>query len=67
MHIYCETCNKHTANTFPKKITLISKNKIKVESRCAICFTKKSFIDDIKDIKYDLESALEVYLQFFTD
>ena len=65
MHIYCETCNKHTANTFPtKKITLISKNKIKGESRCAICFTKRSFIDDTK---YDLESALEVYLQFFTD
>ena len=50
MHIYCETCNKHTANTFPKKITLISKNKIKGESRCAICFTKRSFIDDIRSI-----------------
>ena len=44
--------------------TLISKNKIKGESRCAICFTRKSFTDDIK---YDLESALEVYLQLFTD
>ena len=64
MHIYCKTCNKHTVNTFPKKITLISKNKIKVESRCAICFTKRSFIDDTK---YDLENALEIYLQFFTD
>ena len=64
MHIYCETCNKHTANTFPKKRTLISKNKIKGESRCAVCFTKKSFIDDIE---YDLEKALEAYLQFFTD
>ena len=48
MYIYCETCNKHTANTFPKKITLISKNKIKGESRCAIFFTKRSCIDDIK-------------------
>ena len=64
MHIYCKTCNKYTANTFPKKITLISKNKIKGKSKCAICLTKKTFIDDIK---YDLESALEVYLQFFTD
>ena len=63
MHIYCNTCNKHTANTFPKKV-LISKNKIKGKSRCAICLTKRSFIDDIK---YNLESALEVYLQFFTD
>ena len=64
MHIYCKKCYKHTANTFPKKITLISKNKIKGKSKCAICLTKKTFIDDIK---YDLESALEVYLQFFTD
>ena len=64
MHIYRETCNKHTANQSPPQKTLISKNKIKRESRCAICFTKRSFIDDIK---YDLESALEVYLQFFTD
>ena len=52
MHIYCNRCNKHTANTFPKKITLISKNKIKGKSKCAICLTKKTFTDDIK---YDLE------------
>ena len=58
-------CNKHTANTFPKKKnTLISKNKIKGKSRCAICFTKRSFTDDIK---YDLENALEIYIQFLTD
>ena len=55
MHIYCKTCNKHTADTFPK---------IKGESRCAICFNKKTFVDEIE---YDLESALEVYLQCFTD
>ena len=64
MHIYCKTCNKHTANTFQKKKTLISKNKIKGKSKCAICLTKKTFIDEIE---YDLENALEVYLQFFTD
>ena len=29
MHIYCKKCNKHTSNTFPKKLTLLSKNKIK--------------------------------------
>ena len=61
MHIYCKKCCKHTANTFPKKITLILKNKIKGNSRCAICLTERTFIDDIR---YDLESALEVYLQF---
>ena len=64
MHIYCKKCSKHTTNTFPKKLVLISKNKIKGKSRCAICLTKRSFIDDIE---YDLESALEIYLQFFTD
>ena len=29
---------KHIDNTFPKKITLISKNKIKGKSKCAICW-----------------------------
>ena len=64
MHIYCKNCSKHTANTFPKTLVLISRNKIKGKSRCAICLTKRFFIDDIK---YDLKSALEIYLQFFTD
>ena len=64
MDIYCKKCNKHTANTFPKKLVLISYNKIKGKSRCAICLTKKFFIDNIE---YDLESALEIYIRFFTD
>ena len=64
MHIYCKKCKKHTSNTFPKKIILILKNKIKGKSRCAICLTESSFIDEIQ---YDLESALEFYLQFLTD
>ena len=64
MHIFCKKCCKHTANTFPKKITLISKNKIRGKSRCAVCLTEKTFIDDIE---YDLKSELEVYLQSFTD
>ena len=66
MHIHCKKCNKHTGNTFPKKIILISKNKIKGKSRCTICLTERTFIDEIED-KYDLESELEIYLQFFTD
>ena len=45
MHIYCKKCNKHTGNTFPKKLVLISKNKIKEKSRCAICLTERTFID----------------------
>ena len=66
MHIYCKNCKKHTSNTFPKKLILISKNKNKGKSKCAICLTERAFIDEIED-KYDLESELEIYLQFFTD
>ena len=64
MHIYCKKCNKHTSNTFPKKIILISKNKIKEKSKCVICLTERTFIDEIDG---DLESELEIYFQFFTD
>ena len=60
MHIYCKKCNKHTSNTFPKKIILISENKIKGKSRCAICLTEI-------EGKYDVGSELAIYLQFFTD
>ena len=54
MRIYCKKCSKHTSNTFPKKLVLISKNNIKGKSRCAICLTERPFIDEIQ---YDLESA----------
>ena len=64
MHICCKKCNKHTSNTYPKKIILISKNKIKGKSKCAICLTERTFIDEIGG---DLECELEIYLQFFTD
>ena len=59
MRIYCKKCSKHTANTFPKKLFLISRNKIKGKSRCAIYLTERSFIDKIE---YDIDSALEIYL-----
>ena len=70
MHIYCKKCNKHTANIFPKKLVSISKDKIKGKSRCAICWTERSVIDEIEndiESEYDLESTLEIYLQLFTD
>ena len=51
---------------FLKRLVLISKNKIEGKSKCAICLIERTFIDEIED-KYDLESELEVYLQFFTD
>ena len=64
MHLYCKKCKKHTRNTFPKKLVLMSKNKIKGKSRCAICLTERSFIDEIQ---YDLEYALEISLHFFNN
>ena len=66
MHIYCENCKKNTGNTFPKKLVLTAKNKIKGKSKCAIYLTERTFIDEIEE-EYDLESELEVYFQFFTD
>ena len=64
MHIYCKKCKKHTGNTFPKKLILISKNKIKGKSKCAICLTERTFIDEIED-KYDLERELEILSSSF--
>ena len=66
MHIYCKNCKKHTGNTFPKKLILVSKNKIKGKSKCVIFLTERTFIDEIKD-ECDLESELGIYFQFFTD
>ena len=66
MHIYYKKCKKHTGNTFPKKLILISKNEIKGKTKCVICLTERTFIDEIEG-KYDLVSELEIYLQFFTD
>ena len=51
---------------FQKKLVLISKNRIKGKSKCPICLTERTLIHQIKG-KYDLESELEIYLQFFTD
>ena len=48
------------------QVILISKNKIKGKSRSTICLTKSTFIHEIEG-KYDIESELEIYLQFFTD
>ena len=64
MRIYCKKCKRHTSNTFPKKLFLISNNKIKGKSRCFVCLTERSFIDEVQ---YDLVIALEIYLQFLTD
>ena len=67
MHMYCKNCKKHRGNnTFPKKLVLISKNKIKGKLKCAIFLTERTFIHEIED-KYGLESELEIYLQFFTN
>ena len=41
------TNKKHTGNTFPKKLVLISKNEVKGKSKCAICLTERTFIHEI--------------------
>ena len=64
MHIYCKNCKKHTSNTFPKKLVLISKNKIKAKSKCAICFTKRTLIHEIKD-KQGVESGIRNLILVF--
>ena len=56
----------HTGNGFPKKLVLISKNRIKGKSKCAICLTERTLIHGIED-EYNLESELEIYFQFFND
>ena len=67
MQIYCKNYkNIQVGNRLPKKLVLISKKKIKGKSKCAICLTEKTFIDEIED-KYDLEIELEFYLHFFTE
>ena len=66
IHFYCKKCKKHTSNTFQKKLVLIFRIKIKGKWKCVICLTEITFIHKIEG-KYDLESKLEIYLQFFTD
>ena len=64
--MYYKNCKQHTGKMFPKKIVLISKNKIKGKSKCAICLTERTFVHETED-KYVLESELEIHLQFFID
>ena len=64
MGLYCKKCKRHASKYISKKIVLISNNKIKEKSRCFICLTERSFNHEVE---YDLKSALEIYLQFFTD
>ena len=66
MQIYCKNYKTHTGSMFPKKLILISKNKIKGKLQCTICLTEWTFIHEIEG-KYDLESESEIHLQFFTD
>ena len=51
---------------FPKTLFLISMDKIKEKSKYVICLTESTLNHKIEG-KYDLESELETYLQFFTD
>ena len=66
MHIYCKNWKKTQILHVSKKFSPDFKNKIKGKLKCATCLTERTFIHEIED-KYDLESELEIYLQFFTD
>ena len=59
--MYCKNSKEYTGNMFPKKMILISKNKIKGKSKCAICLIKRTFVLEIEG-NYDLESELEIFL-----
>ena len=57
----CKNCKKHTGNMFPKKSwSSFQRIKSKEKSKCAIC------LSEIEN-KYDLESKVKVYSEFFTD
>ena len=66
MHMYSKNCKKQKGDTLTKKLILISKNKIKWKSKCAIFLTERTFIHELED-KYGLGSELEIYLQLFND
>ena len=51
MRLYCKKFKRHASNIFPKKKVLISNKKIKGKSRCFICLTERTFIDEVQ---YDL-------------
>ena len=65
MLIYCQKCKKYTGDTFPKKLVLTSKNKIRGKLKCFDCLSEKSFIHEIGD--YDLDYELIVYFQLLSD
>ena len=45
MLINYENSKKHTGNTLPQNLILISKNKTKGKAKCAICLSERTFID----------------------
>ena len=57
-----KTVKNTQVTRFQTKLVLISKNKIKRKSKCAICLPERTFIHEIVD-----EDELEIYLQSFTD
>ena len=60
---FCKKCKNIQITRFQKELVLISKNKIKGNSKCAICFTKRTFTHEIED-KYDLEKNRNLSLLF---
>ena len=60
MLTYCSGCKKYTDNICPKKLVIMTNEKLKGKSRCANCMANKSFSDRIKH-----KSELKMFLSQF--
>ena len=61
MQIYCSRCYKHTDNTCPKKLVILTNKKIKEKPRCADCTAIRLFSDKTTD-KYELKIIVPQFL-----
>ena len=63
MQICYKNRKKYTGNNFPKILILISKNKIKEKSKCAICLTDRTLFNK-RNNEYDLEHLLKLFFLY---
>ena len=48
--MYCKNCKKHSSNTSPKKLALVSKNKIKENQNMLFVWLKGLLFIKLKEI-----------------
>ena len=58
MNTYCLTCKKDTSNIDPKMVKT-KNNRLRMQSKCSVCWTKKSRFVKERDAK-DLLSNLGI-------